>query len=217
MKPIRVILAEDDNLVRVGFKALFETIAAIEVVGEAADGQSAVSICQQLQPDILFLDINMPKLNGIEVASRVRRDCPKTQVVVLSMLTEPKYINRALEAGVAGYLPKSVDVPELTKALEKVLQYETYISPLVAGHLAAHSDPAGVSIENELLLLTDRQREVLQLIAEGHTTKEIAQILSISVKTVETHRGHIMRRLDTYDVAGLVKVAIRTGLVTLNE
>lgn len=217
MKPIRVVLAEDDNLVRVGFKALFETIGAINVVGEAADGQTAVSICQQRRPDVLFLDINMPKLNGIEVAGRVHRDCPNTRIIMLSMLTDPKYVSRALEAGAAGYLPKSVDVPELTKALKKVLRYEIYISPLIAGQIDIQSELAGAEVENELALLTDRQREVLQLIAEGHTTREIAHILSISVKTVETHRGHIMERLDVYDVAGLVKVAIRTGLVILNE
>jgi DNA-binding NarL/FixJ family response regulator len=217
MKPVRVVLADDDNLVRVGFKALFETIKGIEVVGEAADGQSAVLKCQQLKPDVLFLDVNMPNLNGIEVASRVGRDCPNTRVIMLSMLTDSKYINRALEAGVAGYLPKSTDVPELSIALEKVLQRETYISPLIAGQVTMHLDSAGDSVEDTLALLTNRQREVLQLIAEGHSTKEIAQILSISIKTAETHRGHVMKRLDTYDVAGLVKVAIRTGLVILNE
>lgn len=217
MKPVRVVLADDDNLVRVGFKALFETIETLEVVGEAADGQTAVLICQQLKPDILFLDVNMPKLNGIEVASRVQRDCPNTQVIILSMLTDFKYINRALEAGVVGYLPKSIDVPELTLALEKVLQQEIYISPLIAGQAAVHLETTGDSVEDYLILLTDRQREVLQLIAEGHTTKEIAHILSISIKTVETHRGHIMQRLNTYDVASLVKIAIRTGLVILDE
>jgi DNA-binding NarL/FixJ family response regulator len=217
MRPVRVVLADDDNLVRVGFKALFETIETIVVVGEAADGQTAVLICQQQKPDVLFLDVNMPKLNGIEVAGRVQRDCPNTQVIMLSMLTDHKYINRALEAGVVGYLPKSIDVPELTLALEKVLQQEIYISPLIAGQASVHLETTGDSVEDYLILLTDRQREVLQLIAEGHTTKEIAHILSISIKTVETHRGHIMQRLNTYDVASLVKIAIRTGLVILDE
>lgn len=217
MKIGRVVLADDDNLVRAGIRALLENIRGVEVVGEAGDGQQALTLCHELKPDIVLLDINMPLLNGIEVAARVKKDMPRTQVVMLSMHTEAKYIYRALNAGATGYLPKYSSLPELEEALRSVRANKRYISPSIPEDvLAAYEENQDIH-PNKLDLLTERQREILQLIAEGHTTREIAQILAISDKTVETHRAHLMGRLNIYDIAGLVKFAVRSGLVILDD
>lgn len=217
MKIGRVVLADDDNLVRAGIRALLENIRGVEVVGEAGDGQQALTLCHELKPDIVLLDINMPRLNGIEVAARVKKDLPQTQVVMLSMHTEAKYIYRALNAGATGYLPKYSSLPELEEALRSVRANKRYISPSIPEDvLAAYEENQDIH-PNKLDLLTERQREILQLIAEGHTTQEIAHILAISDKTVETHRAHLMARLNIYDIAGLVKFAVRSGLVMLDD
>lgn len=212
MKAIRVILADDDNLVRAGIRALLENMADINVIGEAGDGQTALNLCQELQPDIVLMDVNMPRLNGLEVAARVNEACPQTQVIILSMHTEAKYVSRALQAGVAGYLPKHSSLTEFKEAIKAVRENEIYLSPSIPENVMDARDET----LNKLDLLTKRQLEVLQLIAEGHTTREIANILSVSAKTVETHRAHLMSRLNIYDVAGLVKFAVQSGLVILN-
>ncbi len=216
MNLTRVVLADDDNLVRAGIRALLENVPGVTVVGEASDGLTATSLCFDMQPDVVFLDISMPRLNGLEVAVRVSKECPDTRVIMLSMHTDPKYVLRALKAGALGYLPKHSDLPELEKALLTVKKGEIYVSPAIPGDvLQAYKDNPDMGTDR-LELLTERQREILQLIAEGHTTREIANILAISVKTVETHRAHLMDRLRIYDIAGLVKFAVQSGLVLLD-
>lgn len=216
MKPARVVLADDDNLVRAGIRALLENMPDIEVVGEAGDGRNALSLCQSLQPDVVLLDVNMPRLNGLEVAARVKKACPDTRIVMLSMHTETRYVYRALRAGATGYLPKHSSLPELEEALRCAKQGKIYISPSFPEDILAAYKEERDGNPNKLETLTERQREILQLIAEGHTTREIAHILSVSAKTVETHRAHLMYRLQIYDVAGLVKFAVQSGLVILN-
>ena len=201
---------------RAGFRALLENIDDVQVVGEAGDGQTALQLCAQLRPDIFFVDIDMPRLNGLEVAQRVQKEFPQTRVIILSMHTDALHVQQAMKIGVSGYLPKSADLPELEMAIIAALRHQIYISPSVSDHaFAIHMIDAAT--DNELDKLTPRQREVLQLIAEGHSTKEIANILSLSIKTIETHRAHMMDRLQIFDVAGLVKFAIRTGLITAND
>jgi DNA-binding NarL/FixJ family response regulator len=211
---LRVLLADDHHLVRAGLRALLAAQAGVEVVAETGDGRQALELIGRHRPDVALLDITMPGLNGLEVATRVDKASPRTKVVILSMHAGEAYVAQALRAGVAGYLLKDAAAGELGLALAAVRRGEVYLSPaisrtIVDGYLRASdggSDP--------LASLTARQREILQLIAEGRSTKEIAADLDVSVKTVETHRAQLMERLDIHDVAGLVRFAIRTGLIS---
>jgi DNA-binding NarL/FixJ family response regulator len=222
MNKTTVILADDHSLVRAGIRSLLQTLPDVEVVGEASDGHEAIEQVKELQPDVVFLDIAMKNLNGLEAASRITHNHPGTKVIMLSMHASEEYVLRALKAGVHGYLLKDSVPNELEVALRAVLQGETYLSPgisklvvsdylkRVSGEVTNQADP-----ETSLLQqLTSRQREILQLIAEGATTKTIAQKLNLSAKTVETHRTELMNRLDIHDIAGLVRYAIRIGLVS---
>lgn len=214
MKAIRVVMADDHALVRSGIRSLLEALSGIEVVGEAGDGHEALDLIRRLHPDIAMVDVTMPGLNGLEVTERVAREHPGTRVIVLSMHATEEYVLRALRVGASAYVLKDADPEELERALWAVSRGETYLPPamstlLVADYrrrLAETPEPAGP--------LTPRQREVLQLIAEGHGTKQIAKRLTLSVKTIETHRAQLMARLDIHDVAGLVRYAIRAGLVS---
>lgn len=214
MVPCRVLLADDHSLVRAGIRSLLEGIEGVQVGGEAGDGQLALRLVAERAPHVILLDIGLPGLNGLEVAARLAQLHPATRVVMLSMHAQDEYVRGALRAGAAGYLLKDASVPELELALCAVMRGETYLSPAVSkrlvqelvGRTDGESRPADV--------LTSRQREVLQLITEGHSTKEIAHRLGLSVKTVESHRAQIMERLDIRDVAGLVRYAIRAGLVS---
>jgi DNA-binding NarL/FixJ family response regulator len=209
----RILLADDHTLVRAGLRALVESIDGAEVVGESGEGRETLELIGTLRPDVVLLDIGMPGLNGLEVARRAAEASPRTRVIILSMHAEASYVRQALQAGVAGYLLKGAAVAELPLALASVMRGETYLTPRVSrtvvegmlGDAAPGADP--------LAGLTQRQREILQLIAEGRSTKEIAGILDVSVKTVETHRARLMERLGIYDVAGLVRFAIKAGLV----
>jgi DNA-binding NarL/FixJ family response regulator len=199
--------------VRAGLRALVESIDGAEVVGESGEGRETLELIGTLRPDVVLLDIGMPGLNGLEVARRAAEASPRTRVIILSMHAEASYVRQALQAGVAGYLLKGAAVAELPLALASVMRGETYLTPRVSrtvvegmlGDAAPGADP--------LAGLTQRQREILQLIAEGRSTKEIAGILDVSVKTVETHRARLMERLGIHDVAGLVRFAIKAGLV----
>ncbi len=221
MKSIRVLLADDHNLVRAGIAALLQSLKGVEVVAEARDGHEALQKIATAQPDIVLLDIAMPRLNGLETAARISKEWPAIGVIMLSMYTHEEYILRALHVGAAGYLLKDATDQELEIAIRAVARGETYLSPpiskFVTDYLRRHSrpftQPPDLTPYNQL---TPRQREVLQLIAEGYTTQKIAQLLDISTKTVETHRKQIMDRLDIHDIPGLVRYAIRTGLVTLD-
>jgi DNA-binding NarL/FixJ family response regulator len=213
MDPIRVLLVEDHAVVRAGFHALLRSLPDVEVVGEASNGREALELLPQLRPDVLLTDISMPELSGLQLLERVAREWPKVRVILLSMHANEEYVLKAVRDGAAGYLPKDADPSELEIALKAVARGETYLSPTVQEHLVTGYVQLASDRSRPLSQLTPRQSEILQLIAEGQTTKEIARRLQISVKTVETHRTQLMERLDIHDIAGLVRFAIRTGLV----
>ena len=212
MKRIRLLLADDHTLVRAGLRSLLEQLDDVEVVAEAADGHETLRLVAQHHPDVVLIDIAMPGLNGLDAAARIAEDFPGVKVIVLSMYATREYVRRALRAGALAYVLKDAAVPELEVALRAVVRGETYLSPAASTGLVQEwraSSAAGIAVDD----LTPRQREVLQLIAEGQTSKEIASRLGIGLKTVETHRAELMDRLDIHDVPGLVRYAIRTGLV----
>lgn len=213
MKPIRVLLADDHKLVRAGFHAMLKSLGNVEVVAETGDGREALDLIRQHRPDIALVDITMPSLTGIEVATRVNSEFGGVRVIILSMHTGEDYIARAIRAGVAGYLLKNADPVELELAIRAALNGDTYLSPAVSKQMVeAYIRRMGPddTVEEQL---TARQREILQLIAEGKATKDIAVILDVSVKTIETHRKQLMDRLGIHDVAGLVRYAIRSGII----
>jgi DNA-binding NarL/FixJ family response regulator len=211
----RVLLVEDHVLVRNALRLLLHTIPNMEVVGEAGNGLEALQMIGRLRPDIALMDVTMPGLNGIEATRRAAKQFPRTRILVLSMHGDRELVRQALIAGAAGYLVKSANSDELKLALAAVLRGEVWISPSIAKLVVDDVVTAhGTRTPEDL---TPRQREVLQLIAEGHTTKQIARRLQLSVKTVETHRAQIMERLGIRNVAGLVRYAIRTGLVPSSD
>jgi DNA-binding NarL/FixJ family response regulator len=215
--PIRVVLAEDHTLVRSGLQALLARLAGVEVVGGVGTGRDAVALAESLRPDLVLMDISMPMLNGIDATAQIAARLPLTRVIILSVHSSEEYVAQALAAGASGYVLKGANIAELEHAIRTVASGKQYLTPSVSrdaldGYLArvsARPTPAA--------RLTPRQREVLQLIAEGRTSKEVGQLLGVSLKTVETHRSQIMRRLDVHDLPGLVRYAIREGLVSLEE
>jgi DNA-binding NarL/FixJ family response regulator len=216
---IRVVLADDHHLVRGGIRALLERADDIEVVGEAANGQQAVELAQQLAPDVLVMDIAMPRLDGIQAAERIRALGLDARVVILSMHADETLVRQALRAGASGYLLKSSVTEEMLVALRAAMRGEVYLSPaisttLVSEFLNLETDSEKRSPFDQL---TPREREVLQLVAEGHTNAAIASMMNISVRTVEKHRSSLMSKLDVRDLAGLVRAAIKHGLVFLDE
>ena len=213
MKPIRVLLADDHTLVRAGIRSLLENMEGIEVIAEAGDGREALRLVRTHRPDVVLMDIAMPGLNGLEAAARIAKKCPNVRVIILCMHVNEEYVLQALRAGAAGYMVKGADAAELEIAIRAVARGETYLSPMVSKHVVTDYIQRISGETSPLELLTPRQREVLQLIAEGYSTKKIARTLKISVKTVETHRMQLMERLDIHDIAGLVRYAIRIGLV----
>ncbi len=211
---MRVLLADDHHLVRAGLRALLADQSGVEVVGETGDGREALEMIERHRPDVALLDITMPGLNGLEVAGRVEKASPRTKVVILSMHAGEAYVAQALRVGVAGYLLKDAAAEELGIALEAVGRNEVYLSPAISRKVVDGYLRAAGPDNDPLASLTSRQREILQLIAEGRSTKEIASDLDVSVKTVETHRAQLMERLDIRDVAGLVRFSIRVGLIS---
>ena len=213
MATTRVLIADDHTLLRAGIRALLENIAEVAVVAEAGDGQAAFAAVLAHRPDVVLTDIAMPGINGLELTARVSREFPEIKTIILSMYADEEYVCQALQAGAAGYLLKDSGTAELHLAIQAVARGESYLSPAVSKHVIADylRRTAGEARTPELI--TPRQREILRLIALGRTTKAIAHILGISAKTVETHRAQLMERLDIYDVAGLVRYAIRIGLV----
>jgi len=212
--PLRIVLADDHRLVRAGVRALLEKIRLGEVIAEADDGREALALVAAHQPDIVLLDIGMPNLNGLDAIERIRKGSPETKVIILSMHVNEDYVVRALRSGVSGYLIKDSAVDELERAIHSVAAGQTYLSkriskPTIQAYLSNTN-----RIYAPLDELTPRQREVLQLIGEGKNTKEIADLLGVSIKTVEAHRLRLMRRLGIHDLPGLVRFAIRTGLVS---
>ena len=213
-EPIRVLLAEDHALVRAGLGFLLRNMPGVEIVAEAGDGQEALCLIREHRPDVVLLDITMPGLNGLDVLVRIKDDCPTVRVIILSMHANEEYVRHALQTGAKGYVLKDASAADLEQAIDAVVRGETYLSAAISrrfseGHSKGRDGEAG-----PLALLTSRQREILQLLAEGHNTKDIALTLQLSPKTVETHRVQLMERLDIHDVPGLVRYAIRMGLVS---
>jgi DNA-binding NarL/FixJ family response regulator len=212
MQPIRVLIADDHALVRAGIRALVEKIEGVVVVGEAGKGSEALDLVNELQPNLMLLDISMPDGSGFDVLDEVTTNHPEIRVIVLTVHEAGEYAIRALREGAAGFLPKSAASTELEQAIHTVIRGEVYISPETSRKTLLGIGKGGTK-RDLLATLSPRQREVLRLIAEGRTTKQIAQVLTISVKTVETHRAQLMERLDIHDVAGLVRYAIIVGLI----
>lgn len=214
---IRIILADDHQLFREGMCALLEKESDMDVVGQAQDGRSAVAQASELQPDVIVMDISMPDLNGIEATRQIVKRVPKTKVLALSMHSDRRFVEGMLKAGVCGYLLKDCANEELVRAIREVANGQTYLSSSIAGQVVEAYTRGGQG-EQELLtgVLTGREREVLQLVAEGLTTKEIAIKLNISPKTGEAHRQQVMNKLNIHSVADLTKLAIREGLTSLD-
>ncbi|MDH3399375.1 MAG: response regulator transcription factor [Chromatiales bacterium] len=212
MSAIRVLLVEDHTLVREGIRSLLDSIKDVEVVGEAANGRDALRKTRQLAPEVVLMDISMPELNGMEATARLAKSCPDSKVLMLSMHNDEEYVAQSLRAGARGYLVKEAATRELEHAIQVLARGEVYFSNSISVSAVERlmADDSSGSI---LAQLTSRQREILQLIAEGCRTREIAERLSLSIKTVETHRTHLMERLGIWDVPGLVKFAIKAGLI----
>jgi DNA-binding NarL/FixJ family response regulator len=217
LEPVNVLLADDHTLVRAGIRALVEQLPTVKVVGEAKDGREALRLVKERKPDLILMDIAMPGLNGLEATARLSKEFPDVRVIILSMYANEEYVREAINAGAAGYLVKRGAATELEHAITAVARGEKYFSPLVSAHVNRDRDGRVSADRASIDRLTPRQREILQLVAERHSTKDIAGILDISVKTVETHRAQLMERLDIHDVPGLVRYAIRAGLVSLDE
>jgi DNA-binding NarL/FixJ family response regulator len=213
MKPVRILLADDHTLVRAGIRGLLNGLPGIEVAGEAGDGHEALRLAETLHPEVVLLDIGMPGLNGLEAAARLAKLDPTIRVIILSMHTSEEYVLQALRAGVAGYLLKGAAVAELEVAVRAVARGETYLSPAVSKRVVDDYVSRTTGAPDPLAALTSRQREILQLVAEGHTSKDIASRLSLSYRTVEAHRNQMMKRLDVHDVTGLVRFAVRVGII----
>lgn len=212
---VTVLLVEDHTVVRKGIRRLLEDDPRIRVVGEASNGREALALAQSLQPDVALVDVGLPGLNGIDLTRQLRAMSERTAVVILSMHGDPAYVRRALQAGAKGYLLKDAEDEDLVKAIVAVHGGSSYFSPAVSrvlldGFLGSGAVP---DVDDELARLSDREREVLQLVAEGKSSKEIAQILALSVSTVESHRKHIMEKLNLHNTAAVVRFAIRKGIV----
>ncbi len=216
MKPIRIVLADDHNLVRSGLKSLLEGMHGVEVVAEARNGREAVDLANSANPDVILMDIGMKELNGIEAAAIIARDYPSVRVIILSMHDTQDFVSEALKAGAAGYVLKDAAPLELEFALQAVAGGETYLSPRVLRQVV-QSYVRPPDTETGLEALSPRQREILKAIAIGRTTKQIAYDLALSIKTIETHRAQIMERLDIHDIAGLVRFSIRIGLINAHD
>ena len=214
MKSFSVILADDHPVVRAGVRRLLEGIPSVTVVAEAEDGREAIRMTEELQPDIVFMDISMPELRGVEAAQRIVKAFPDVRVVMLSVHKDEAYVQQALLAGAAGYLLKDAAPDEYKQAIQAIMGGGSYLSPDVARQVIEGFVDNAVGAQSPLEQLTSRQKEILQLIAEGNSNKEIAEILHLSIKTVETHRSQLMKQLGIHDIAGLTRFAIRTGLVS---
>lgn len=215
---IRIIIADDHKIVVDGLRTLLANQPGVQVVAQASNGRITVDLAKKLIPDIIIMDINMPDLNGIEATRQILAILPQTRIIALSMYSDTRMVGEMLKAGASGYLLKDCAFEELTKAVEMVMTSQTYLSPgitdIVIGDYVRHLTNTPSTVFS---ILTDREREVLQLLAEGKTTKQIATDLRISVKTVETHRQQIMERLNIHSVAELTKYAIREGITSLEK
>ena len=216
MDKIRVLLAEDHTIVRKGIRSLLDGEADIDVIGEAGNGRDALEKVEQLRPDVVVMDITMPTLNGLEATRRIKKLFPEIKVLILTVHANEEYIFQVLRAGASGYLVKQAAPSELISGIKAVWRGGSFLSPAISGKVIeeyirqAEAKRVGKSYDN----LTDREREVLQLIAEGKSTREIAELLCVSVKTIETHRAHLRDKLNIHSTAELTKYAIRTGMTS---
>ena len=215
--PIRIVVADDHQILREGLKALLGEDPECEVVGEAEDGRSAVDLAERLRPQVVLMDIGMPILNGIEATRKILASAPQTRVIILSMHSDRRYIARALQAGAAGYLLKDAAFDEISRAIRTVTDGRKYLSPAIAGAVIDEYLQKALpdAAKEKGAPLTSREREVLQLLAEGRSTKEIAGAIHVSVKTVESHRKNIMDKLEIHSIAELTKYAVRAGITSL--
>lgn len=212
MKPIRVLIVDDHELMRAGIRALINELTGVEVVGEADNGRTALVLAETCRPDVVLMDISMPQMNGLDATARLTARSPKTSVIVLSANASEQYVLQSLRAGASGYLLKNISPAELDQAVRAVARGEKHITSAVARHLVTGLLEG--SQTTSLERLTPRQREVLHLVAEGNTSKEVARKLSIAVKTAESYRSELMQALNIHDTAGLVRYAIRMGLTS---
>lgn len=212
---IRILLADDHGIVRKGLRYLLEEESGVEVVGEAANGIEAEKLAEELRPDVIVMDIAMPLLNGIDAASRITKRAPDTRVIFLSMYSDETYLKRALSAGARGYLLKDAAEEDLPRAVRSVMAGHTFFSPQVSRALADQylQGLARAGATDPLDQLTDRERQVLQLLAEGRSNKEVASLLDLSVYTVDTHRGNLMQKLGLHNTAEVVLFAVRNKLI----
>ena len=207
--PVRVVLADDHALVRQGIKSVLER-EGLQVVAEASDGQEAIRQAKALAPDVVVMDIGMPTLNGMDAARELGRCCPKVKSILLTQHDEDQYVSEALSAGVRGYVLKSQVASDLIQAIQQVLRGQVYLSPGISAAVMAVVQSKGQRPADPL---TARERQVLQLIAEGKSTKDVASLLGVSVKTAESHRSRLMQKLDIHETASLVRYAVKRGLV----
>ncbi|OGV60337.1 MAG: DNA-binding response regulator [Lentisphaerae bacterium RIFOXYA12_FULL_48_11] len=215
---IRIMLVDDHKMIRDGLRSLLEKHSNIEVIGEAADGQAAVQTARKLSPEIIIIDIGMPELNGIEATRQITALKCKPKVIGLSMHADRRYVAQMLKAGASGYILKDSAFEELVQAIETVAKGRTYLSPQIAGTVVTEFKRTAKNDDGSVFsVLTEREREVLQQISEGCSTKEIASSLGVSVKTIETHRRQIMEKLNLHSVAELTKYAIKEGLTELEK
>jgi DNA-binding NarL/FixJ family response regulator len=217
VKKIRVLIADDHTLVRDGIRSLLALAADIEIVGEAADGREAVEKIRQLMPDIVLMDLAMPIMGGLEAARRVRKEFPATKVLVLTQYDDSEYVIPVIEAGARGFVSKMSSSSELASAIQAVYRGESFLSPSAAAALIeeCQQKTTAKGEKDPYQLLTDREREVFKLIAEGHTAREIADVLVVSPKTVDWYKTSLMKKLNTHNKIDLIKFAIRKGIITL--
>lgn len=215
MIPVTVVLADSHQICREGIRVLLEQREGIEILGESATGREALAMCRQLEPQVLVMEVNLPGLNGICVTRRVSTEMPSTKVIALTAHTEHRFIVDMLRAGASGYLAKRITIDELYEAIRSVAAGGIYMNPLVASEFVEHCVRRRPSSTSRQTQLSARELEVLQFVAEGHTTRAIASALELSEKTVASHREHIMRKLDISSIAGLARYAVREGLAPL--
>ncbi len=215
---IRILLADDHKIVRDGLRTLIEKETGMEVIGEAENGRKALKIAQKIRPNVVIMDVTMPDMNGIEAARKIVTEIPGVRVIALSMHSDRRFVLGMLEAGASGYLIKDCAFDELAKAVRSVATGQTYLSPSIADVLVkGYLDKVNEKISVARSPLTEREREILQLLAEGQSSKEIAAHLGVSVKTVETHRRNMMQKLNMRSVAELTKYAIREGFISVED